>query len=91
MAEAVVVEGLDGALAAARFLDEGELGRAPLVVAGATRPAPRTALPGPAVRDLIDAPAPSPERSTGCWTASWPLPPRRRRPRSQPGTMTSSW
>jgi len=56
MAEAVVVEGLDGALAAARFLEEGDLGRAPLVVAGATRRVTRAALPGRAVRDLIEAP-----------------------------------
>ena len=35
MAESVVVRGLDGALAASRFLADGDLGRAPLVVAGA--------------------------------------------------------
>ena len=35
MAESVVVRGLDGALAASKYLADGGLGRAPLVVAGA--------------------------------------------------------
>ena len=56
MAEAVVVRGFDGAVAATRYLAEADLGRAPLVVGHApatdlTRPA------GTAVRDLITAPA----------------------------------
>ncbi len=55
MAEAVVVDGLDGALSAAGFLADSDLGRAPLVVAGAptashSRPA------GVPVRDLVTAP-----------------------------------
>ena len=37
MAESVVVQGLDGAMDASRYLAEGDLGRAPLVVAGAPR------------------------------------------------------
>ena len=55
MTEAVVVDGLAGAAAASQFLADGDLGRAPLIVAGA----PRQKLPavkGTAVRDLVDAP-----------------------------------
>ncbi|MBK7821540.1 MAG: chromosome segregation protein SMC [Tessaracoccus sp.] len=54
-AEAVVVHGLDGAVAAAGHLAERDLGRAPLVVAGApaTRPRP---VQGTSARTLVTAP-----------------------------------
>ncbi len=55
MAEAVVVRGLDGALAASRHLSEGDLGRAALIVAGATGPV-ASPLPGIPVRSLVSAP-----------------------------------
>ena len=57
MAEAVVVRGLEGAVAAAHFLSEGDRGRAPLVVAGAEGPA-AGAVPGRSVRALVSAPEP---------------------------------
>lgn len=55
MAEAIVVQDLDAAVSASAFLAEAELGRAPLVVAGAGR-LPSTDLPATPVRALITAP-----------------------------------
>lgn len=55
MAEAVVVTGLDGALAASRFLDEEDLGRAPLILTGAARTGARPGV-GTPVRDLVSGP-----------------------------------
>ncbi|MDO5677726.1 MAG: chromosome segregation protein SMC [Propionibacteriaceae bacterium] len=72
LAEAVVVQGLDGALAASHYLAEHDLGRAPLIVAGSlVEPgAPTTSVPekrpatklpdaheGRALLSLIQAPA----------------------------------
>ena len=55
MAESVVVQGLHGALDAARYLADGDLGRAPLVVAGAPRhdDAPSVGRP---LKALVQAP-----------------------------------
>ncbi|MHA6524489.1 chromosome segregation protein SMC [Tessaracoccus sp. G1721] len=55
MAESVVVRGLDGALAASRFLADGGLGRAPLVVAGAPPHDARVGIGRP-LQELVRAP-----------------------------------
>ncbi|AQP44853.1 chromosome segregation protein SMC [Tessaracoccus flavus] len=55
MAEAVVVQGLDGAVDATRFLADGERGRAPLVIAG-TPAAETPDFPPASVRGLVDGP-----------------------------------
>ena len=55
MAESVVVRGMDGALAASRFLADGGLGRAPLVVAGAPPHDERAGIGRP-LQGLVRAP-----------------------------------
>lgn len=55
MAEAIVVQGLDGAVAASRFLSDQELGRAPLIVAGAPRHGGHPTV-GIALQGLVRAP-----------------------------------
>ncbi len=56
MAESVVVQGLDGALSAARYLADEDLGRAPLVVAGAPRRPATAPTGGQSLLDLVHAP-----------------------------------
>ena len=55
LAEAIVVRGLDGASSAAGYLAEADLGRAPLLVAGAPT-AQGPTVQGRPVRDLLTAP-----------------------------------